>query len=77
MCTIVMLTIVGSVGGFLLGYDLGINSGAMLYFKDTWPEITIVERELIVSLVHLGALFGSLLAGPLSDNFGRKPIIFV
>ncbi len=43
--------------------------------KDTWPEITVIERSLVVSLALLGAFFGSLLAGPLSDGFGRKIII--
>jgi MFS family permease len=72
---IVFVSIVGSIGGFLFGYDTGIIAGAQLYFKDTWPEITTVERELIVSLALLGAFFGSLIAGPFSDSFGRKPVI--
>jgi len=29
----------------------------------------------VVSLALLGAFVGSLIAGPLSDNYGRKPII--
>ncbi len=70
-----LLTFVGSFGGFLFGYDTGIIAGAQLYLKDTWPEITVIERSLVVSLALLGAFFGSLLAGPLSDGFGRKIII--
>ena len=70
-----MLTIVGSIGGFLFGYDTGIISGAQLYLKDTWPEITTIERELVVSLALLGAFVGALIAGPLSDALGRKPVI--
>ena len=46
-----------------------------MYFKDSWPEITTVERELVVSLALLGAFVGSLVAGPLSDGIGRKPVI--
>lgn len=72
---IIILTIVGSIGGFLFGYDTGIIAGAQLYFKDTWPQMTNVEREFAVSLALLGAFFGSLVAGPLSDGLGRKPII--
>ena len=72
---ITLVAIVGSIGGFLFGYDTGIIAGAQLYFKDTWPEITTVERELTVSLALLGAFFGSLIAGPTSDAFGRKPVI--
>lgn len=76
-CFIVMLASVCSLGGFLFGYDTSVVSGAILYFKDTWPEISNVEREFIVSLALLGALVGSLIAGPLSDAFGRKPLIIV
>ena len=39
--------------------------------------MTLIERELVVSVALLGALFGSLLAGPLSDKFGRKPAIIL
>ena len=41
LCTIILFTAVGSIGGVLLGYDLGIIAGAQLYFKDTWPDITV------------------------------------
>ena len=61
----------------MFGYDTCIIAGAQLFFKDTWPDISVVERELIVSLALLGAFFGALIAGPLSDAFGRRPIIIV
>ena len=70
-------TTVGSLGGFLFGYDTGIIAGAQLYFKDTWPDMTTGERELVVSIALLGAFFGSLVAGPVSYHFGRKPVIIV
>ena len=34
------------------------------------------DVQYIVSSLFLGLAFGQLLAGPLSDSFGRKPVIF-
>ena len=50
-----------------------------MYFRDTWSEseMTMHQRELVVSLALLGAFFGSILAGPLSDKIGRKPVIIL
>ena len=65
------------IGGFLFGYDTGVISGAQLFFKDDFPNITDKDRELIVSLTMIGAAFGSLVSGSLSDNLGRKPVILL
>lgn len=34
------------------------------------------DAKLVISLTFLGLGAGQLLAGPLSDSFGRKPVIF-
>mmetsp|Transcript_10434 Transcript_10434/g.17521 ORF Transcript_10434/g.17521 Transcript_10434/m.17521 type:complete len:314 (-) Transcript_10434:23-964(-) len=69
------LVMVASLGGFLFGYDTGIISGAQLYFKNDFPLITEFQKEMIVSMAQFGAFVGALLAGPVSDKFGRKPVI--
>ena len=35
------------------------------------------DPQLVVSMLLLGMGFGQILLGPLSDCYGRKPIIFV
>ena len=37
--------------------------------------MSTIERELTVALAHPGAFIGAIMAGPLSDTFGRKPIV--
>lgn len=35
------------------------------------------DNQLLVTMIFLGLGFGQLLFGPLSDSFGRKPIVYV
>lgn len=35
------------------------------------------ENQLLITMIFLGLGFGQLIFGPLSDSFGRKPIIYV
>lgn len=46
----------------VIGHDLGVDN----------PN----DVQLIVSSLFLGFAVGQLLAGPLSDSFGRKPVIY-
>ena len=69
-----LISCVAAIGGLLFGYDTGVISGAILYIKQQFP-ISTVEEELIISMVSLGALFGALIGGRLSDHFGRKKIV--
>jgi MFS family permease len=63
-----------SVGGILYGYDMGVISGALLFIKNTIP-MTDEQIGLIVGAVLGGGLFGTLLAGPVGDYFGRRFLI--
>ena len=69
-----IISIVAAIGGLLFGYDTGVISGAILYIKQEFPTTT-GQEELIIGIVSLGAIFGSLLGGFLSDCFGRKKIV--
>lgn len=35
------------------------------------------DNQLLITMIFLGLGFGQLIFGPLSDSFGRKPIVFV
>ncbi|KAM0820323.1 putative High-affinity fructose transporter ght6 [Seiridium cardinale] len=72
-----------SMGGFIYGYDTGQVSGflEMESFKTTFGDfnsgtgkygIPTVRSGLIVGALSIGALIGSVAAGPISDCVGRK-----
>tara|TARA_B100000767_G_scaffold260837_1_gene271850 strand:- start:4552 stop:5748 length:1197 start_codon:yes stop_codon:yes gene_type:complete len=35
------------------------------------------DNQLLITMIFLGLGFGQLISGPLSDSFGRKPVIYI
>ena len=68
------LTSIAAIGGFLFGYDTGVIGGANIFIEDDFG-IGATLLETIVSMAIVGAVIGSLIAGPFSDKLGRKPTI--
>tara|TARA_B100000809_G_scaffold235954_1_gene254572 strand:- start:20698 stop:22215 length:1518 start_codon:yes stop_codon:yes gene_type:complete len=72
----VFISFIVALGGFLLGFDSAVISGAVggisLYF-----EMTDWELGFSVGCVIFGAMAGNILAGPLSDTYGRKRILII
>src|SRR5271154_5546485 len=64
------------LGGLLFGYDTGVISGAVLFFKNDFT-LTTFELEVIVSGVLAGAAVGALVGGRLADLFGRRLLLIV
>ncbi|CAI4057500.1 hypothetical protein SUVZ_02G5010 [Saccharomyces uvarum] len=64
-----------TVGGLLFGYDTGVISGVLLSLKPQDLSLTVltdVQKELIASSTSVGSFFGSMLAFPLADKYGRR-----
>ena len=64
------------IGGILYGYDIGVISGALLYFQNDL-SLTTPQLSLIVAAVLGGGSVATLISGILSDLFGRKKMIVV
>lgn len=60
-----------SMTSVLLGYDIGVMSGAALYIQKDW-KITDVQIEVLIGTLNIYCLFGSFAAGRTSDWIGRR-----
>lgn len=40
-------------------------------------SINAIDNQLLITMIFLGLGFGPLLFGPISDSFGRKPVVFI
>lgn len=63
--------IVAALSGLLFGFDTGAISGALHFVSDTF-HLSTLGQETVVSMVLLGALFGGLAGGALTDRIGRR-----
>ncbi|CAL4918334.1 unnamed protein product [Urochloa decumbens] len=63
--------ILASMASMILGYDIGVLSGAALYIKKDL-KITDVQLEVLMGVINLYSLIGSFAAGRTSDWIGRR-----
>ncbi|XP_024532900.1 probable polyol transporter 6 [Selaginella moellendorffii] len=68
---VVFCTLLASLNSILLGYDIGVTSGALLYIKDDF-KLNSVQQEMLVGILNLVSLVGGLMAGKLADAVGRR-----
>jgi|SRR5581483_7556386 len=65
--------IVIALGGFLFGYDTGVVSGALLFFKSEF-RLSAFQQGTVVSVLLIGAMIGALGVGRVSDHLGRRKV---
>jgi len=71
-----LVSLVVALGGFLLGFDAGVVSGANPFYKEYFG-LNDWSLGWSVGCLTFGSMLGNVIAGPLSDRFGRKPILTV
>lgn len=73
---IVLVGLVAVWGGFLFGYDTAVINGANQYLKACFG-LNAFQEGLAGASAILGCIPGAMLAGFLSDRFGRRKILFL
>lgn len=68
------LAIIVSLGGFLFGFDASVISGAVNFIGADF-NLTDWQLGLVVGAPTLGGIIAGASSGPLSDRFGRKPVL--
>ncbi|EOX98582.1 hypothetical protein QUC31_015098 [Theobroma cacao] len=63
--------VLASLTTILLGYDIGVMSGAIIFIKKDL-KINDVQVEILVGILNLCCLVGSFAAGRTSDWIGRR-----
>ena len=63
-----------ALGGFLMGFDASVISG-VVGFIETEFSLTKIELGWSVASLTLTATLAMMVAGPLSDRLGRRPVL--
>ncbi len=61
-------------GGFLMGFDASVISGVVTFIEPRFG-LSKIELGWAVASLTLTASIAMLCAGPLSDRFGRRPVL--
>ena len=69
------ISIVAALGGLLFGYDWVVIGGAKPFFERYFHLTNAAQSGWANSCALIGCLIGALIAGALSDRFGRKRLL--
>src|SRR5258708_5607562 len=72
-----LISIVAAMGGVLFGWDWVVVGGAKPFFQRYFQLTTESQIGWANSCALIGCLIGALVAGALSDKFGRKRLLVI
>ena len=76
----IRIALIAALGGFLLGFDATVISGAVPFIRDYFGlggAKGSLALGWAVSSLGWGAMAGNLCTGVLSDRYGRKAVLFL
>lgn len=72
----IFISLIVALGGFLLGFDSAVISGATPFYRETFGlNSGSMLIGFSVSSLILGAILGNIIAGRLADRYGRRKIL--
>ena len=71
---VIQTALIVALGGFLMGFDASVISGVVKFIEPQF-DLTKLELGWAVSSLTLTATLAMMVAGPLSDAYGRKRIL--
>lgn len=75
---IILISLIVALGGFLLGFDSAVISGAVPFYRNVFGlENGSLLLGLSVSAIIFGAIGGNFIGGILADIFGRKLVLIM
>ena len=72
-----LISVVAAMGGLLFGWDWVVIGGAKPFFQRYFELTSEAQIGWANSCALIGCLVGALMAGALSDKFGRKRLLLV
>jgi sugar porter (SP) family MFS transporter len=69
---LIIISLVSAMGGYLFGFDFAVITGGLPFLREQFGLNEYWEGFTTGSLA-LGCIVGCLIAGRLSDKYGRKP----
>lgn len=76
MSSIVLISIIATLGGFLFGFDSGVINGTVDGLKSAFHSESAGTGFNVASIL-LGCAAGAFFAGTLADTYGRRGILII
>src|SRR5210317_1480624 len=72
----IRVALIVALGGFLMGFDASVISGVVGFIGPEF-ELTKIQVGWAVASLTLTSTLAMMMAGPISDRYGRRPVLKV